>query len=39
LLAECQLLAISGLTFWILTFKGSAVGSRFLAHLRNQGSF
>jgi hypothetical protein len=33
------LLAVSGLTFWILTFKGSAEGSSSRASFNNQGFF
>jgi hypothetical protein len=39
LLAWSQLLAISGATFWILTFKGSAKGSSWRAYFSSQGFF
>ena len=36
-LAYCQFPAVSGLTFWILIFKGSADGSSRRAYLNSQG--
>ena len=38
-LAWSQLLAFSEDTWWILTLRGSAEGSKLAAHLRSQGSF
>ena len=38
-LAWFQLLAVAEDTFWILTLRGSAVGSSSLAHFLSQGSF